>query len=139
MGILIDSSSLIAAGRGDLDLDAILDDQRDPGASNAEQDVAVAAVTAAELLHGVHRLKGVDRARTALFVEAVLKRVRVVPFDIEIARIHAMLSADLRSKGTTVGAHDLMIAATAVFLDYDVATRDLHSFGRIRGVRVRGW
>jgi predicted nucleic acid-binding protein len=32
-----------------------------------------------------------------------------------------------------------MIAATAVLLDYTVATRDLRSFPRIKGVKMLRW
>jgi tRNA(fMet)-specific endonuclease VapC len=53
--------------------------------------------------------------------------------------VHASLSAELRARGQTVGAYDLMIAATAVFLDYDVATRDLRSFPKIKGLGVQQW
>jgi predicted nucleic acid-binding protein len=50
-----------------------------------------------------------------------------------------MLSADLASRGAAVGPHDLIIAATAVALGYDVAARDRRSFPRIRGLRLRYW
>lgn len=48
MGIVIDSSVLIAAEREELDLAAALGRQ-------ADETVAIAAMTASELLHGVHR------------------------------------------------------------------------------------
>jgi predicted nucleic acid-binding protein len=132
MGILIDSSVLIAAERGELDLDAIL-------AAHGSEPVAIAAITASELLHGVHRLKGARRARTEALVEQMLSRLPAIPFDLSVARVHATLSAELRTRGTLVGAHDLQIAATAVLLDYQVATRDLRSFPRIRGLRLLRW
>ncbi len=50
-----------------------------------------------------------------------------------------MLAADQAGRGATVGARDLIIAATAVAAGYDVATRDLRSFPRIRGLGVRRW
>ena len=132
MGTILDSSVLIAAERGQIDLDAILE-------AVGDEPVALAAITASELLHGVHRLGGVARARSALFVEQLLNLLPVVAFDLEAARVHATLSAELRSRGTTVGAHDLMIAATAVYLGYDVTTRDTRSFPRIQGLDVRRW
>jgi predicted nucleic acid-binding protein len=135
MGVLIDSSTLIAAERGELDLERVLADAGD----ESPDEIAIAAVTASELLHGVHRLTGVAEARAALFVAAILDRVPVIPFDLDVARVHALLSADLGSRGTAVGAHDLMIAATAVFLDYAVATRDRRSFPKIKGLVVRIW
>ena len=132
MGILIDSSVLIAAERGQLDLDPLL-------VKRGGQEVAIAAITASELLHGVHRLRGARRARSEALVERLLDRLPVVDFDLAAARVHATLSADLRGKGTPVGAHDLLIAATAVLLDYAVATRDLRSFPRIAGLNVLHW
>ena len=99
---------------------------------------ALAAVTASELLHGVHRASTtVQRRRREAFVEQVLSHIETVPFDLVVARIHARLAAELYK--TPVGAHDLMIAATAVALGYRVATRDLRSFPKIRGLRVLAW
>lgn len=133
MGTLIDSSVLIAAERKTLDLDKVL-------ATHGPQEVAIAAITASELLHGVHRLEGAARrARAERLVEAILGRLPVVPFDLEVARVHATLSAELQSKGTPVGAHDLMLAATAVCFGFSVATRDLRSFPRILGLAVQRW
>lgn len=133
MGTLIDSSVLIAAERRTLDLDATL-------ATRGAEEIAIAAITASELLHGVHRVRGaVRRARTEMLVEGLLARLPVVPFDLDVARVHAMLSAELRAKGTPVGAHDLMIGATAVSLGASVATRDLRSFPRIKGLSVQRW
>ena len=133
MGILIDSSSLIAVKRGDLDLEAALGD-------DAEQDIAMAAVTASELLHGIHRLKGgVRQARAERFVERLLDRVPVIPFDLDVARVHGRLGAELAAKGAAVGPHDLMIAATAVSIDFAVATRDVRSLPRIAGLTLKRW
>ena len=132
MEIVIDSSVLIAAERGQLDLGGV------PGMASSE--VCIAAITASELLHGVHRLQSaVQRAKVQSAIDLLLDRLPVIAFDLGVARVHAMLSAELRVKGTAIGAHDLMIAATAVWLDAAVATRDLRSFPKIRGLDVRHW
>ena len=100
----------------------------------------MAAITASELLHGVHRLKGaVARTRAERFVEGLLSSMPVIPFDLRVARVHARLDAELSAAGTPVGDADLMIAATAVAFDYRVATRDLRSFPRIKGLDVVRW
>lgn len=133
MGTLIDSSSLIAAERGELDLDKIIRESFD-------DEVAMAAITASELLHGVHRLKGgVKQAKAERFVEELMDRLPVMPFDLAAARAHARLGAELAARGTPIGPHDLMIAATAVSIDFAVATRDLRSFPRIAGLTLRRW
>ena len=134
MGILIDSSVLIAAERGDLDVDRVF------AASDAQDEpVAVAAVTASEMLHGVHRLGGVARVRAEAFARRWLDALPVFPFDLEVARVHATLGAQLAAAGTPIGAHDLMIAATAVRHGYRVATRDRRSYRRIEGLGVEYW
>jgi tRNA(fMet)-specific endonuclease VapC len=95
--------------------------------------------TAAELVHGVERLSGVSRVRAEAFVESVVALLPTIALDLDIARTHAVLAADLRSRGVAVGAHDLIIAATAVSLDYGVATRDLRSYPKITGVPIVRW
>jgi tRNA(fMet)-specific endonuclease VapC len=132
VGLVVDSSSLVAAERGLIDLDALL-------ATHAKEDIVISAVTAAELLHGVERLSGVSRVRAEAFVESVVALLPTIAFDLDIARTHAVLAADLRSRGVAVGAHDLIIAATAVSLDYGVATRDLRSYPKITGVPIVRW
>ena len=133
MGILIDSSSLIAAERGELDLEAAL-------AGDLDDEIAIAAISASELLHGLHRLKsGLKQARAERFVERLLDTVPVIAFDLDVARVHARIGAELAAKGTAIGTHDLIIASTAVAIDFTVATRDLRSFPKITGLDLKRW
>ena len=130
MGALVDSSVFIAAERGQLDLDRFLERLGDTGLS-------LAAITASELLHGVHRLRRSRRSvRAQSFVETILARVPVVSFDIVCARAHARLGARLARRGVTIGAHDLLIGATALANGLSVITRDRRSFARIPELEV---
>lgn len=132
MGTVIDSSVLIAAERGQLDLAAALRDHRD-------EAFAISAITASEFLHGIHRGLSSRRAATEVFVEGILARLPVLDFDLPSARIHARLSAEAASSGTSVGERDLMIAATALAWNHNIATRDRRSFPRIPGLTVLHW
>ena len=133
MGTLVDTSVLIAAQRGEIDFDALL-------VAQGNQDVAIATICASELMHGPHRMaNAVARERAERTVEILLDCFSIVDFDLEIARLHARLGADLAAKGTAVGAHDLIIAATALSLGYAIATRDRRSFPKIRGLDVVYW
>jgi tRNA(fMet)-specific endonuclease VapC len=118
---LIDSSVFIAGERARIDLPELL-------ASLGGEPFALSAVTASELLHGLHR-------RNA-YVEAILEKMPVLAFDLTVARVHSAVSAELERTGRQVGAHDLMIAATAMTHDYRVATRDLRSFSKIPGLET---
>jgi tRNA(fMet)-specific endonuclease VapC len=133
MGLLIDASVLIAAERGALDLDQIL-------SAYGNEEVAVSAITAAELLHGVHRAPaGRRRTQREAFVERLLETLPVLPFDLVTARMHARVWAELAAQGTAVGERDLMIAATAMARDYSVVARDERSFPKIPGLVVVRW
>lgn len=133
MGALIDASILIAVERGKLDFDAALAKQRD-------SDFALSSITASELLHGVHRASSETlRTRREAYVEALFASFPVIAFDVISARVHARLSARLSEKGATIGAHDLLIASTALSRGMDVVTRDERSFSRIPGLTVVRW
>ena len=82
MGAVIDSSVFIAAERGRLDFARVLREYGD-------EPVAIAAVTASELLHGVHRaVESSQRSRREAFVERLLAELPLIPFDLVVARVH---------------------------------------------------
>lgn len=74
--------------------------------------------------------------RTA-FLELILARVDVLPFDAATARVHAEITALLISRGQRIGGHDALIAATAMAHDYAVLTDNLRDFGRVPGLDAR--
>ena len=99
--------------------------------------MAVAAITASELLHGCHRASdpGV-RARRAAFVDALLDALPVLPFGLPEARRHAELWAELARTGNAIGPHDLLIAATALAQGHALVTINQREFGRVPGLRL---
>ena len=73
MGTLIDSSVLIAWERNQLNLE-------DQLADSADEDFGVSAITASELLHGVHRAStAAQRRRREAFVEACYRAFPLSP------------------------------------------------------------
>jgi tRNA(fMet)-specific endonuclease VapC len=125
--LILDTSILIEAERGEGKLlDAIED----------VDDVAIAATTVAELRVGVSLSKGRRRARREHFIASVLDAISVETYDLEVAEAHAELLAYIRRAGTPRGAHDLIIAATALARDREVVTLDRRGFADLPGVAV---
>jgi predicted nucleic acid-binding protein len=62
----------------------------------------------------------------------------VVPFDVQVARVHAEIWAQLASRGDVVGERDLMIAATAISIGYSLATRD-RGLSKVPGLSIELW
>lgn len=134
MGTLIDASVLIAVERGELDVGRILS-----GAPDARAPLAIAAITASEFLQGVHAARGARRVAAERSFDMWIDRLPTLPFDLEAARVHAVLARQLGRQGSPIGAHDLIIAATAVHHGHAVATRDRRSFHRVEGLEVEYW
>lgn len=131
MGLIIDSSLLIADERGKFDMAGFL-------RQSSGLQPLITAITASELLHGVERAQDPHRkARRERHVEQILAAIPVQPFDLAQARVHARIWADLQGRGQMIGPHDLLIAAAAIALGHEVATLNVQEFGRVNGLTVR--
>lgn len=128
MGLVLDTCILIRAERGDA-----LDFTRWANYG----DAFISAITVSELLVGVHRADSdARRARRSAFVEAILARLPALDFTTETARVHASLFAALSQRGEMIGAHDLIIAATALSQGCAVLTTNVAEFSRVPGLDV---
>lgn len=124
MGALIDSTALVALQRGRAGLDGTLD---------PAEPVALAAPTAAELLAAVARSPDAETAtqRTS-FLERLLERLDVVPFDGLAARVRAQLDA---AQAPSVDERALDVAAIAISMGWKVVACN-GRYDRIPGLNV---
>jgi tRNA(fMet)-specific endonuclease VapC len=100
-------------------------------------DVYISAVTVSELLVGVHYADNESRkARRSAFVESILSKVPVLDFNTEVARVHAGLFTSLSRQGMMIGAHDLIISATALVHNCAVLTENKNEFERVPGLKT---
>jgi tRNA(fMet)-specific endonuclease VapC len=125
--LILDTGALIALERAERPDDSLHDDD----------DVAIAALTAAELLVGVELANHHHHAERQTFVEGVLERVQIIPYDLAVARHHAALLVHVRHAGRPRGAHDLQIAATARASNRTVITTDQTAFTDLPAVALR--
>jgi predicted nucleic acid-binding protein len=127
VGILIDTSVIIAAERGGQLLNVASDDE-----------VGISSITASELLLGTHRGSAETRARRTAYVEEVLERLPVVAFGLVEARVQAAVTATMQTMGLTTATADMQIAATALARNWSLATLNRRDFERVPGLRVVG-
>lgn len=126
--LLLDTTFLVDADRGGDHLEVVVDDT---------DDVAMAAVTVAELLVGVELSTGKAQRSRRAFLDDVLASIPVLDYDRSVAESHALLVVAVRSQGRPRGAHDLIIAATARATNRAVVTADAAGFDGLPGVAVR--
>lgn len=99
------------------------------------EDVAVSAMTVAELTYGAMSCSN-PTARMQ-DTERFLDRLTVIPFDGAAAREHANLRLVMRK--TPIGHSDLIIAATALVSSRTLVSSNLREFTRVPGLKVESW
>src|SRR2546429_3899787 len=129
MAIVLDADVLIRGEKGSFDLKNWL-------ATRSDDQFEVAAITVAELWHGVERATAPYRARRQQYLEAVLASLPIIPYTEQTAREHARIWAELEAAGKMIGFYDLIVGATALERGSDVATFNKRHFVRIRGLSV---
>ena len=99
--------------------------------------VSVSAITMSELRVGAHRAiaRLVDSAAW-ISLKISHSTLSQFAFTTDTARVHARLHADLQMRGQLIGAHDLLIAATAVEHGMAVLTTNRREFDRVPGLKV---
>lgn len=128
--LILDTTILVASERDATAVDSLVGD---------DDDVAIAAITAAELLVGVELADRRRRPARASFVEELLSTLPVEDYGLATARVHARLLAASRRAGTPRGAHDLLIAATAIHTGRVVVTADARGFADLPDLVVRSF
>lgn len=129
MAIILDADVIIRGERGTFDLKKWL-------IINAAEDFEIAAVTVAELWHGVERATGAQRVRRQKYLQSVVASLPIIPYTEETAYEHARIWAQLEAGGKMIGCHDLIVAATALEHGSDVATFNQKHFAVVAGLRI---
>lgn len=129
MAIILDADVIIRGERGMFDL-------RRWVATRPDDQFEVAAITVAELWHGVERATGAHRTKRQQYLRSLLNSLPIIPYTERTAYEHARLWADLESAGKMIGFYDVIVAATALEHGSDVATFNQKHFAQVKGLKV---
>jgi predicted nucleic acid-binding protein len=129
MAIVLDADVIIRAEKGLFDLQRWV-------LSRGEEQFEIAAITVAELWHGVERASGVHKVRRRQYLEELLGVLPIVPYTGQTALEHARIWAELEVAGKMIGFYDVIVAATAMERGGSVATFNKRHFAQVRGLMV---
>jgi len=101
------------------------------------EEVGISGIVAAELWYGVAFSQSKKQNETALkdFLDYVTK----LDWPFEAGKIYGRFRADLKGKGTSIGAMDLLIAAHASFLEAVLVTGNEREFQRVSNLKIENW
>lgn len=106
-------------------------------AAQSAGDIAVGAITAADLYYGAARSANpaAGYAQTAAFTS----QFTVLDVTEAVAAIYGTIRADLERAGTIIGPNDLLIAATALEHGLILVTHNTKEFSRVPGLVLDDW
>ena len=129
MAIILDADVIIRGEKGSFDVVGWL-------ASHSNDQFEIAAITVAELWHGVERATDPHKARRQQYLRTILDLLPVIAYTEQTAYQHARIWAELESSGKMIGFYDLIVAATALERGSQVATFNRRHFSQIPGLKI---
>lgn len=101
MAIILDADVIIGGEKGVFDLQGWV-------ASKADEQFEVAAVTVAELWHGVERASETCVVKRRQYLDAILEVLPVIPYTEQTAYEHARIWAEMEASGKMIGFYDVL-------------------------------
>lgn len=134
MGLVLDSSVLVAAERQELPVSTLLDILQN---QHGETEIVLSAISVVELEHGFHRAQSSQqRAKRRSYLDTVFAAIPAEPFTIGIGQLVAQIDAEARTKGIVVPFADLLIGGTALYFGFGLVTRNERHFRMIPKLNV---
>jgi predicted nucleic acid-binding protein len=135
MGVVLDSSVLIAAERRNLTAAAAVESVQQ---ALGEIPIVVSAISVAEIGHGIYRANTAElRERRRAFLDEIKATIPIHSVTEATAEIAARVGGEQAGKGVSLPLGDLLIGACALELGYAIGTSNLRDFGRISGLTIR--
>ncbi|MBS1841761.1 MAG: PIN domain-containing protein [Acidobacteria bacterium] len=129
MAIILDANVIIRGEKGKFDFAAW-------AASLPNESFEIAAITVAELWHGVERATGSHKIVRQRYLTALLDSLPIISYTAQTAYEHARIWAELKAGGKMIGYYDLIVAANAMERGSRLATFNVRHFSHIRGLHI---
>jgi tRNA(fMet)-specific endonuclease VapC len=100
-------------------------------------DVCISVITKSELMFGIEVSPRRQQDQAAL--DVYLRHVEVLDYPNEAALHCGQIRADLKLRGTTIGANDLFIAAHARCLGLTLVTNNTREFEHVQSLHIENW
>ena len=126
---MLDADVVIRGEKGTFDFEKWV-------ASHPNDQFEIAAITVAELWHGVERADGKRRSTRENYLKALVESVPIIPYTEQTAYEHARIWAELEASGKMIGYYDLIVGVTALERGSEVATFNKRHFAQIKGLSI---
>jgi len=101
------------------------------------QDIAISAITRAELRYGLEMMDTLDKRRRR--IDLLLQELPVLSWSLDAADAFGRLKSHLRRQGNPVGDLDTQIAAHALAEQLILVSHNTRHFENIPGLQLEDW
>jgi predicted nucleic acid-binding protein len=134
MGVILDSSILVAAERKDKTARDVL---AAVSSQVGDEEAGLSVITLLELAHGAARANAPERrTKREQFIAELALALPVFPVTASVALRAGQIDGENQSRGVRLPLADLLIGVTALELGYGVVTGNLRHFRLIQGLSV---
>jgi predicted nucleic acid-binding protein len=134
MGLILDSSALIAAERQGQNARQVL---TAIAKTLGEVEIGISVVTLIELAHGAARADTPHRkANRQKFIDELVTAIPVYPVTTSIALRTGQIDGENQARGLRIPLADLLIGVTALELGHGLYTANLRHFNQFTGLSV---
>jgi tRNA(fMet)-specific endonuclease VapC len=105
--------------------------------AEGDSNIVICSIVLAEMYYGA--TKSSAPGKTLQTQQQFLSRFRCLTFDDAAAAVYGPIRAELERSGTTIGAHDLLIASITLANDLTLVTHNTREFMRITGLKIEDW
>ena len=102
-----------------------------------QQNIAISAVTRAELRFGIEMMDAKDKRRARITL--LLNDLPTLPWGSAAADLFGQIKAQLQRQGKPIGELDTQIAAHALSEGLTLVTHNTRHFDRIAGLKLEDW
>jgi len=134
MGVILDSSVAIEAGRDQLNVTQFL---KRIARAISDEEAALSVISVAEFAHGIYRANTSERReRRRIFLTELKAALPVYPVTDTTAELVGRISGEASARRIVIPLDDLLIGACALEREYAVATHNLRHFRKIPDLKI---
>lgn len=130
MSYLIDTDILIYSKKGNPIVNEWLQ-------KNKNIPMSVSVITLGELIYGAH--KSQHPQRSMITVNHIRNIFPIIELDQGIIEVFGDIKAKQEKKGECLADMDLLIAATALYMNMTLVTNNIKHFSKIDGLSLENW
>jgi len=104
---------------------------------NAALPKAISVITYGELLYGAK--KSEKKEKNLAVIHRIAEIFPIIDITRSIIESFSVLKSSLEENGSIIPDLDLLIASTALSLNYTLVTNNIRHFQRINGLKIENW